>query len=235
MFKQEKIFIGVLVAALMLLGLRAMYEQSHPVVLQGRKARLIAIPATSKDVRGPVSYLFGRAPYFIICDREAKTFKAVPNPYMDSMHAAGLKSSRMIVGLKVDAVCGNNIGFEPSRTFQAANLEVYTDIKPTVLETLMAFPDGLTRIDKQNVPAHFGITGSKTQIACKSFDVQANLAQLVQGKFYVCFGCGFRVSETTLAGLTPTVCPKCGQALHEVVAITSPAETTGTKLKVKVV
>lgn len=235
MFKREKLFIGVLVAALMLLGLRALYEQNHPVVLQGRKARLIAIPATSKDVQGPVSYLFGRAPFFILCDREKKSFKAVPNPYLDAMHAAGLKSSRMLVEMKVDAVCGNNVGFEPSRTFQAANIEVYTDIKPTVLETLAAFPDGLIKIDKQNVPAHFGITGSKTQIACNSFDVQANLAQLVQGKFYVCFGCGFRVSETTLAGLKPTVCPKCGQPLHEVVAITSPAETTGTKLKVKVV
>lgn len=235
MSKRKKLFIGILVAGIVLLGFRAMSEPGRGVPLKGRKARLIAIPATSQDVKGPVSYLFGRAPYFIICDRAAKTFKAVPNPYMDAMHAAGLKSSRMLVKMKVDVVCGNNVGFEPSRTFQSAKIEVYTDIKPTVLETLMAFPDGLIKLDQQNVPAHFGITGSKTQIACKSFDVQANLAQLVQGKFYVCYACGFRVSETVMAGVKPTVCPKCGQPLHEVVAVTSPAETAGTNLKVKVV
>ena len=235
MFNREKMFVYILAVVFILLGLRAFYEQSHPLVLQGKKAKLIAIPATSKDIQGPVSYLFGRAPFFILYDRSTKTYKAVANKYMDGMHAAGLKSSRMLVEMKVDAVCGNNIGFEPSRVFQAANIEVYTDIKPTALETLMAFPDGLTKIDKQTVPAHFGITGSKTPTTCNLFDAQSNLAQVVQGKFYVCYDCGFRVSETTLAGIIPTICPKCGKPIHEVIAVAAPVQALSGKIKVKVV
>jgi predicted Fe-Mo cluster-binding NifX family protein len=235
MSRRKKIFWAAVAVVVFVLAVQVLTRQSRRAGVRGNKVRLIAIPAASADVRGPVSYLFGRAPYFILCDRVSKTYQAIPNPYMDAMHAAGLKSSEMLVKKQVDAVCGNNIGFEPSRTFQAAGIAVYTGIKPTVLETLAVFPDGLAKIDQQNVPSHFGITGSKIPIACKSFDVGANLAQIVQGKFYVCFQCGYRISETALAGAKPSVCPQCGQPLHEVVAVTSPAETAGTPLKVKVV
>lgn len=235
MVYREKIFFGILIATLLVLGFWAFRENNHPLVLQGRKAKVIVIPATSRDIQGPVSYLFGRAPFFILCDRAAKTYKAIPNKYMDAMHAAGLKSSRMLAKMKVDAVCANNIGFEPMRIFQAANIEVYTNIKPTAWETLAAFPDGLTKIGKENVPAHFGVTGSKTPIACSLFDAQANMAQVVQGKFYVCFDCGFRASETTLGGHIPTACPKCGRFVHEVVAVTAPSQASGVKPAVKVI
>lgn len=235
MFKEEKVFFSVLVVGVVLLGAWAFYENAHPLVLQGKRAKVIAIPAASRDIQGPVSYLFGRAPFYILCDRATKNYKAVSNKYMDAMHAAGLKSSRMLVKMKVDAVCANNIGFEPMRIFQKANLEVYTDIKPTVWETLLAFPDGLTKISEQNVPAHFGITGSKTPIACSSFDAQAHLEQVVQGKFYVCYDCGFRVSETALAGQIPTVCPKCGHSVHDIIAVTSPVQNTAVSPKIKVI
>lgn len=231
---RERFFLSLLIIAVLILAIRALYERSHPLILHGKNARLVAVPSTGRDINSPVSYLFGRAPFFIVCDRAKGTYKAIPNKYMDSPHAAGLKASRMIAGMNVDAVCANNIGFEPTRIFQSKNIEVYTNIKGTVWQTVQAFPDALMKIDKQNVPAHFGITGSKKPIACSSFDAQANIAQVVQGKFLICFDCGYRVSEAALSGKALSMCPICGKNMHEVITVTSSAQAVGVRPKVKV-
>lgn len=224
----------VLIAAFSLAAARSFYENSHPVILNGKKAVVVAIAATGRDISSPVSYLFGRAPFFIICDRAKKTYKTVPNKYMDAQHAAGLRAAQMIAKLNVDAVCGNNVGFEPFRVFNQARIEVYTDIHGTAWQVLQSFPDGLTKLTAENVPSHFGITGSKKPIACSSFDVTANLGQIVQGKFYMCFDCNYRLPEKIAQNGAPAECPACGGALHEVIAVTSPVQTGSVKPKVNV-
>ncbi|MBF0217215.1 MAG: hypothetical protein HQL30_09520 [Candidatus Omnitrophica bacterium] len=233
--KKEFIGYGVLllVAFLAVAG-RSMYEKDNPVILGGNKAEIIAIASTGKDINSPVSYLFGRAPYYIICDRAKKTYKAVPNKFMDAQHAAGLRSAKMIAGYKVDAVLGNNVGFEPYRVFEQARIEVYTDLTGTAWDALNAFPDGLTRLTAENVPAHFGITGSKTPIACNSFDASANIGRIVQGKFLICPNCNYRVPETSGGTKNPTKCPKCGGTLTTVVAVTQPGQRGALKPSVKV-
>ncbi|MBF0479902.1 MAG: NifB/NifX family molybdenum-iron cluster-binding protein [Candidatus Omnitrophica bacterium] len=231
---KEIIFLIILIAASLLVIGQSIYEYNNPVVLNGKSAVIIAIASTGRDINSPVSYLFGRAPFYIICDRAKKTYKAVPNKYMDSQHAAGLRSAQMLAKLNVDAVLGNNVGFEPFRVLSQARVEVYTDLQGTVWQALQDFPDGLTKLTEQNVPSHFGITGSKKPIACASFDVQANLGRIVQGKFYMCFDCNYRISEAKAGGTVPTTCPKCGGAMHEVIAVTSPVETGVVKPKVRV-
>ena len=231
---KETIFLFVLVAAFIIVLGRVLYERDNPLVLSGKKAAVVAIAATGRDIKSPVSYLFGRAPFFIICDRAKKTYKAVPNKYLDAQHAAGLRAAQMIAKMNVDVVLGNNVGFEPFRVFSQARIEVYTDISQTVWDALQAFPDGLTKLTAENVPAHFGITGSKTPVACSSFDVQANLGRIVQGKFYICPNCNYRVSAAAAAGNVPSACPKCGGMLREVIAVTSPLQAGTVKPKVKV-
>lgn len=231
---KETLLLIILIAAFTVVAARASYERNNPPVLSGKKAVIVAIASTGRDISSPVSYLFGRAPFFIICDRAKKTYKAVPNKYMDSQHAAGLRAARMLVKMKVDAVLGNNIGFEPFRVFSQARVEAYTDIRGTAWDAMQAFPDGLTKLSAENVPSHFGITGSKTPVACSTFDAQANVGRIVQGKFYVCFDCNYRLSETTAGGVVPASCPKCGGILHQVIAVTSPLNTGAVKPKIKV-
>ncbi len=233
--QKEQKYILALVIVTLILGARFLYERANPLALAGRPARVVAIPSTGKDINSPVSFLFGRAPYFILCDRAARTYKAVPNKFMDSQHAAGLSAGKMLAGKKIDAVCANNIGFEPMRVFHSKKIEVYTGIHGTVWQTLESFPDSLTKITEQNVPAHFGITGSKTPIACSSFDVQANLPDIVQGKFYMCYDCGYRISEAKLTnGVIPAKCPACGMAMHEVITVAEPLKSGLIKPKVRV-
>ncbi|MBF0594561.1 MAG: NifB/NifX family molybdenum-iron cluster-binding protein [Candidatus Omnitrophica bacterium] len=228
------VFSILLVAAFGLVVGQEIKEQNNPLVLTGKKAVIVAIAATGKDINSPVSYLFGRAPFYIICDRAKKTYKAVPNKFMDSQHAAGLRSAQMLAGMNVDVVLGNNVGFEPFRVFDAARIEVYTDIHGTAWQALNDFPDGLTKLTAENVPAHFGITNSKKAVACNSFDTQANLGRIVQGKFYICFDCNYRLSETAAGGKMPAKCPKCGGVMHEVVAVTTPLDAGLVKPKVRV-
>jgi predicted Fe-Mo cluster-binding NifX family protein len=203
------------------------------MVLQGKRARLIAIASTGKDIQSPVSYLFGRAPYFIICDRMKRSYESIPNKYLDSQHAAGLRAAQMLAKQNVDAVCGNNIGFEPANVFGKANIEMYTNVQGTVWETLEAFPDALTKIDKESVPAHFGITGSKDPIACSSFDATANIEQIVQGRFMMCLDCGYRLPAGNESGNLAAACAKCGGNMHEIVTVASPP-AGGTPLRVRV-
>ena len=220
MFEDKKLHIALLIVAATIVGIRSIYEARHPLILHGDEARRIAIPSTGSDIRSPVSFLFGRAPYFIVCDRARDTYQAFPNKFVDAQHAAGLRSSRVIADMRVDAVCGNNVGFEPFNVFQDANIEVYTGIKETVWDTLQAFPDALTRLTEQNVPAHFGITGSKNAVACRSFNAEANLARVVQGQYLICFACNYRTAKNPKETASSRVCPKCGQPLHEVLAVT---------------
>ncbi|MBF0384265.1 MAG: NifB/NifX family molybdenum-iron cluster-binding protein [Candidatus Omnitrophica bacterium] len=228
------IYTIVLVIACGIVIGRGIYEKDNPLILSGKKAVIVAIASTGRDINSPVSYLFGRAPFYIICDRSKKTYKAVPNKYMDSQHAAGLRSAQSLVKLKVDAVLGNNVGFEPFRVFNQARIEVYTDIKGSAWDALLAFPDGLTKLTAENVPSHFGITGSKTPIACSSFDASANISRIVQGKYYLCFGCNYRISEINAGTAIPKTCPKCQGQMHEIIAVTSPGASTGLKPTIKV-
>ena len=232
--KKETIFSIVLVLVSGLLLWRVYYEKNNPLILTGKKAVIVAIASTGRDISSPVSYLFGRAPFFIICDRAKRTYKAVPNKFMDAQHAAGLRAAQMLAEMNVDAVLGNNVGFEPFRVFDQARIEVYTDIRGTAWQALQDFPDALTKLTAENVPSHFGITGSLKPIACSSFDAQANVGRIVQGKYYICFDCNYRISDKKTGGVVPTKCPKCGGVLHEVVAVTAPLQGGALKPKMKV-
>lgn len=224
----------MLVAATVILAARTIYENSHPLILHGGNAKVVAIPATGRDIRSPVSHLFGRAPFFIICDRSRKTYKVVPNGYVDAQHAAGLRAGRMIAGMGVDAVCADNIGFEPAKVLTAANIEMYTGINGTAWETLRDFPAALTRIEGQNVPPHFGITGSKKPIACTSFDATANMERILQGRFFICFDCGYRLPGESRPQDGSSSCPRCGKNIHEVICVTSPGGPGAIKPKIGV-
>ncbi|MBF0253589.1 MAG: NifB/NifX family molybdenum-iron cluster-binding protein [Candidatus Omnitrophica bacterium] len=233
MRSKEASLLIVLALVVAVLGARMIYEHHHPVMFRGSRARLVAIASTGTDMRSPVSFLFGRAPFFAVCDRATEKCEMVPNPYMDGQHASGLKAAQMLVKKGVDAVCANQIGFEPVRTFNAGKVAIYTDMSGSVWDTLRMFPDGLTRITEQNVPSHFGITGSKTPIACSSFDAQANVSQIVQGQFWICPNCDWRKTQTGSGGAGAR-CPRCGGSLLSVTAVTAPSAAGVMKPQVRV-
>lgn len=231
---KKTVIVFLIILAFIFLIFKSIYEKNNPVLLRGKSARLIAIASTGPDINSPVSYLFGRSPYFIVCDKLTGSYKSVANKFMDAPHAAGLRSAQMLVGLKVDAICGNNIGFEPSRVFKSANVEMYTNIKGTVWQTFQGFPEALVKVTDQTVPAHFGITQSKTPVPCNSFNAQANINDIVQGKFYMCYKCGYKISEIKTLGVIPVSCPVCGDAMHEVITVTAPMQTGKIKPKIRV-
>ena len=230
----KRFLFFILITASVLVIARVYYERENPLVLTGGKAIIVAIAATGKDINSPTSFLFGRAPYFIVCDRSKKTYRAIPNKFMDAQHAAGLRSAQMLVSMGVDVVLGNNVGFEPFRVFEQARIEVYTNVQGTAWQALLDYPDNLTKLTTENVPAHFGITGSKNTIPCKTFDTQANASRIVQGKYFICFNCQYRISEKSAGGLMPEKCARCGALMHEVVAVTAPLTVDNVRPQIKV-
>ena len=108
------------------------------------------------------------------------------------------------------------------------------DWKSVVDQLIQADSAPVTKLTAENVPAHFGITGSKTAIACKSFDTQANLGRIVQGKYSICLNCQYRISQKNVGGEVLRKCPKCGGEMQEVIAVTAPLATDSVKPKVKV-
>lgn len=235
MKNKEQLFLIILIVAVALLTLVALNERRDPLILHGVKARYVAIPSTGRDINNPSSYFFGKAPFFIVFDRTKKTYRAVPNKYANAPHAAGLKASQMLVDMDVDAVCANNIGFEQTRILHRANIEMYANIKRTPRETLEAFPGGLIRIDEQSVQSRGSVTDSADSPAYSRFDVYANTAEIMQGKYFVCYRCGYHLRDADMpaAAGRQNICPYCGGGLHEVTAV-STLKTRGLKPKIKV-
>ncbi|MBF0430017.1 MAG: NifB/NifX family molybdenum-iron cluster-binding protein [Fibrobacteria bacterium] len=230
----QNIFVITLLLAVTALLFRFIYEKRHPVVLSGNNARFVAVASTGADINSPVAYLFGRAPYFLVCDRSNLTYKIIANKFMDQPHAVGLRVSEMLVKKNIDAVCGNNFGFEPARIFKSSNVEMYTDIKGTVLQTIQSFPEAMVKVDKMTVPQHYGITGSKKLISCSSFDAQANVAEIVQGTFSICYNCGYKIASSKIPPGSGMTCPHCSNSLHQVVSVAVPVNvqtiTSGMKV-----
>ncbi|MBF0197852.1 MAG: NifB/NifX family molybdenum-iron cluster-binding protein [Planctomycetes bacterium] len=225
----------VLIAATLLLTGRSLYEAAYPGFKQGDQARFVAICSTGADIQSPVSYLFGRAPWFIICDRMNQTFRSVMNPYVEAPHAAGLKSAQLLTTYNIDAVVGNNVGFEPARVFQQDNIDIYSGVKNTVWETLLAYPDGLTGLKGENVPAHFGITGSKAQVPCTSFEARANIKNIVQGSYLICEKCQYREALDSTSQSPPNSrCPLCNAKVFKVISVAAPPQVNGVDPKIKV-
>ena len=235
MKNKEQIFLIILIVSIAVLALRALHERNNPIEITGKKVRYIAIPSTGRDVNSPSSYLFGRSQYFIVFDKNKKSFRTVRNKFVDSQHSAGLKASRMLLEMGINVICADNIGFESTRVFHDAKVDIYTNVKATPWATLKAYPKNLTKITEQNVPSHFGITGDKKNSAKNQLNNGISASDFVQGKVFVCFNCGYHLKSAELmaANNSKKVCPRCGGTFKEVIAVSTP-KSQGLNPKIKV-
>lgn len=235
MKNKEQLFLIILAVAIVSLTIKALHERRDPLILRGVKARYVAIPSTGRDINSPSSYFFGKAQYFIISDRAKGTYRVIHNKFADDLHAAGLKASQMLINLDVDAVCANNIGFEQARLFHAANIEMYTNVRKTPMETLKAFPNNLMQITEKNASLHADATNSRKPTVNSRLNVYANTAEITQGKFFVCYQCGYHLKSMDISAENgrQNVCLYCGGGLHQVIAVSTP-KASGLKPKIKV-
>ena len=99
----------------------------------------IAIPIDEKSLEGAVCVSFGRAPYFLFYDTEAKQAEYLVNGAADAQGGAGIKAAQLLVDAHADALltvrCGENAG----EVLQAAGIKIYKTAKQSAKDNIDAF------------------------------------------------------------------------------------------------
>ena len=111
---------------------------------------LIAIASEGLDTDSLVAEKFGRTPFIIIYDTEKNIFESLRNPYANIFGGAGIQTSQCIIEKNVCAVITTEIGVNPLRLMNFANVEVYLCSKMQVIEVVNQFVEGKLSIIKQD-------------------------------------------------------------------------------------
>ena len=86
----------------------------------------ICITAQGATPAAMVEERFGRAPYFIIMERENRTFEAIENPFASGAGGVGPKVAQLMITNKVDALVSGLVGGNAQAVLAAAGIEMYT-------------------------------------------------------------------------------------------------------------
>jgi predicted Fe-Mo cluster-binding NifX family protein len=70
----------------------------------------IAIAADEEDLDANVSYLGGRAPYYLIVNEQGNLVSSFRNPYAQTPRHAGYDLSKLLIDEEVDAVIAGLLG-----------------------------------------------------------------------------------------------------------------------------
>ena len=102
----------------------------------------IAIPVDEKNLKSKVCVSFGRAPYFLIYDKDTKENKIIENSAARSTGGAGIKAAQMIVDSKADVLLTPRCGENAANVLDAANIKIYKNIDSSVKKNIDDFISG---------------------------------------------------------------------------------------------
>ena len=118
----------------------------------------VVVTAAGPDLSSQVDPRFGRSPYFILVDSESGQFEAIPNPNVQAMGGAGIKSAQFVAEKGAEVVLTGSCGPNAFQTLRAAGIQVITGVVGTVREAVERFKQGTLRpAAGPNVPSHFGM------------------------------------------------------------------------------
>lgn len=104
----------------------------------------VAISSTSEDLKGNVSDVFGRCPYFIIAEiegREIKKTETIKNENINQMGGAGIATAQLIAEKDVEAVITGNVGPRALDVLNQFNIAVYS-VEGKIEDVLQDLIDG---------------------------------------------------------------------------------------------
>ena len=99
----------------------------------------IAVPTEKKKLTADVCPSFGRAPYFLIYDSEAKTQEFIVNSAAEAQGGAGIKAAQTVVDAGAKAVIVPRCGKNAADVLIAAGIDLYTSIEANISENLNAY------------------------------------------------------------------------------------------------
>jgi predicted Fe-Mo cluster-binding NifX family protein len=86
----------------------------------------ICITAKGVTPAAMVEERFGRAPYFIIMERENRTFEAIENPFAAETGSVGPRIAQLLISHKVDALVSGLVGGNAQAVLASAGIGMYT-------------------------------------------------------------------------------------------------------------
>ena len=117
----------------------------------------IAVCSQGSEVDSTVDQRFGRCAYFVLIDPNSEQFESIINPALDAGGGAGVQAAQLLGNKGVEVVLVGNIGPKAISVFNAANINVYTEIQDTVEKTMALYQEGkLKLLSELTVSSHFG-------------------------------------------------------------------------------
>lgn len=102
----------------------------------------IVIPVDENNFNTTICMSFGRTPYFLIYDTEAKDGEFIDNAGAKSQGGAGIKAAQTVADSKADVLLTPRCGQNAADILLAADIKIYKTINDNLKENLDAFEKG---------------------------------------------------------------------------------------------
>ncbi len=102
----------------------------------------IAMPVDDNNMDTTVCPSFGRCPFYLIYDTEAKTGEFLINTAAKSAGGAGIRAAQLVVDSHVDSALAPRCGQNAANVLQAANIKLYQTNSNSVKESIASFEAG---------------------------------------------------------------------------------------------
>lgn len=93
------------------------------ICVAGEPAFRIAVAADGQEKTGKISKVAGRAPYFIIFDKDSNLLETIANPHADAAGGAGPDTANFLAGKKIKLVLAGRFGPKMAAALKAANIK----------------------------------------------------------------------------------------------------------------
>lgn len=120
----------------------------------------IAMPVFNKSMGSGIAESFGRAPYFLVYDTEAKTSEFIDNAAAASQGGAGIKAAQTIVDSGAVAVVVPQCGENAAKVLREGGLKIYKMINNSIQDNIDALSAGKLAL-LENTHAGFHNHGGK--------------------------------------------------------------------------
>ncbi len=116
----------------------------------------IAIPIDEKSLEGAVCASFGRTPFFLVYDTEAKKADYLVNDAANAQGGAGIKAAQFLVDAHADAILTVRCGENAAQVLQAAGIKIYKTAKQSAKDNINAFEKNKLEILSEIHPGFHG-------------------------------------------------------------------------------
>lgn len=120
----------------------------------------IAIPVGEKSLKTSVFNSFGRAPYFLVYDRDTKTSTYIENSAASAQGGAGIKAAQLVVDSGVTAALVPRCGKNAAEVLSGGRVKLYEVKAGTVEKNIDRFLAGELTELKNIHPGHHNRGGS---------------------------------------------------------------------------